>query len=125
MGKEFTARFSDGSERFAASFSMGRAALFVDITHLLEKHLALPSGIANDPGNDEHVIDPDLFIAFFERFWDQGWLGEHRSGFLHGWAQHAAGMIENITRQSREWIDRNGEILEVRRYLREGEKGRP
>jgi len=81
----------------------------------------LPCGIAPDPGDDEHRIEPALFIAFFERVWDQGWITENRGGFLIGWAEYAAGIIENITLQQRAWTDRNGVLLFVRRYLRSEE----
>jgi hypothetical protein len=120
VGKEFTARFPDGSERFAASFSMDRAKLFFDIARLLEQHVGMPCGISDDCGDDVHIINPEAFIAFFERFWDAGWLGED-GGFLYGWAQYAAGAIENVTLEPRRWIDRNGRVLEVRRYPRPDE----
>ena len=118
MGKIYTAIIPDGSERFAADLSMGRAALFYDIALLLERYAGIPCGIAPDNGEDEHRIDTDLFISFFERLWDEGWLLEGRAGFLPDWAGHAAGMIENITLQSRRWVDRNGEELPVHRYQR-------
>ncbi|MFO0979012.1 MAG: hypothetical protein U0996_21565 [Planctomycetaceae bacterium] len=122
MGKLFTARMPDGSERFAGGLSMGRAQLFFDMTKLLEKHLECTSGIADDIGEDEHVINPGEFIKFFECFWQQhDWMGERQSGFYHAWAAIAAGMIENITLTPRRWVDRNGEVLTVNRYQRPDE----
>ncbi|MEZ5427741.1 MAG: hypothetical protein R2747_15840 [Pyrinomonadaceae bacterium] len=122
MGKEFTAKFSDGSERFAASMAMGRAALFYDIAVLLERYVGQSCGISVDNGMDEHEIDPDVFIAFFELVWKAGWIAE-ADGFIAGWASHAAGMIENITLEPRTWIDRDGVELKVARYLRNDELG--
>ena len=97
-----------------------RTALFCDIARLLERYVGLPCGIAADSGEDEHRIDPALFIAFFERLWGEGWILESH-GFVSGWAAHAAGMIENITLCSRRWVDRNGNELSVKRYLRPDE----
>ena len=122
MGKEFIAAMADGTERFAATMSMGRASLFYEIALLLERYVGHPCGIAPDDGSDVHRIDPEVFLAFFERFWAQGWLGEE-GGFIHGWAAHAAGMIENITLEPREWVDRKGVVLNVQRYLRDDELG--
>ena len=121
MGKQYTAIMPDGSERFAADFSIGRATLFYDIALLLERHVHLPCGISLDPGDDTHRINPILFIPFFECIWHQGWLTECRSGFLSGWAAHAAGIIENITLRPRRWTDRDGIDLSVQRYLRADE----
>jgi hypothetical protein len=121
MGKEYIAIMPDGTERFAADFSMDRAALFYDIALLLERYVQLPCGIAPDPGDDTHRIDASLFVPFFERVWNQGWLTDVRGGFLSGWAAHAAGIIENITLQLRRWVDRNGTELRVERYLRPDE----
>ncbi len=121
MGKLYTAVMSDGTERYAAEFSMGRAALFYDIALLLERYVQLPSGISPDPGNDEHRIDPSLFVPFFERIWEEGWLTDIDSGFLSGWAVYAAGIIENITLKKRTRIDRQGTELSVRRYSRPDE----
>jgi hypothetical protein len=99
--------------------SIGRAQLFIAMTRLLEtEFLNMHSGIEDDYGQDENVIHADQFIRFFEEFWARGWIGEKRNGFFHNWARHAAGMIENITLQSQDWIDRNGERLEVLRYVR-------
>ena len=117
MSKLFTAILPDGSERFAAEMAMGRAAPFYDIARLLERYVGLPCGIAADGGQDEHRIDPASFIAFFERLWGDRWVLES-DGFVSGWAAHAAGMIENITLCSRRWVDRNGNELSVKRYLR-------
>ncbi len=122
MGKLFTARMPDGSERFVAGMSMGRSRLFVRMTRLLEtEFLKMSSGIEDDQGQDEHSVNPEQFSRFFEAFWVEGWIGEKRSGFFHNWARHAAGMVENMTLESREWIDRNGERLEVIRHLRPDE----
>jgi len=101
MGKLYTAIMPNGSERFAADFSMGRAALFYDIALLLERHIQMPCGISPDFGEDEHMITPSEFIPFFERAWNEGWILETRGGFLSGWANYAAGMVENITLEPR------------------------
>lgn len=122
MGKLFTARMPDGSERFVAGMSMGRSRLFVSMTRLIEtEFLKMFSGIEDDHGQDEHSINPGQFCRFFEAFWGEGWVGEKRSGLFHNWARHAAGMVENMTLESREWVDRNGERLDVIRYLRPDE----
>ena len=122
MGKEFVAVMADGTRRFAATMSIGRASLFYEISLLLERYVKRSCGIAPDNGNDEHQIDPEVFIAFFEEVWAQRWLGE-AEGFIHGWAAHAAGIIENITLQPRAWVDRRGVPLKVQRYLRDDELG--
>ena len=121
MGKLYTAIMPDGSERFVADFSMGRASLFYDIALLLERYVQLPCGIGPDPGDDEHRVDPSQFIPFFEQVWSQGWIAEVKGGFVSGWAAHAAGIVENITLQPKQWVDRNGEVLSVKRYLRPDE----
>ncbi|CAN5768072.1 hypothetical protein BH09VER1_BH09VER1_45710 [soil metagenome] len=121
MGKQYTAIMPGGTERFAADFSMGRAALFYDIALLLERHVHLPCGIAPDPGDEEHRIDVSLFVPFFERVWSEGWLVDVQGGFLSGWAAYAAGIIENATLQSRTWTDRYGIQLSVRRYQKPDE----
>ncbi len=120
MGKEFTAFLEDGTTRFAATMSAPRAVLFYDLAVLLERYVGLPCGIAPDDGSDEYQINPKQFVAFFERLWEKGWLGDSH-GFIHGWAAHAAGMIENIEMKPRNWIDRNGISLEVQRYARANE----
>ena len=126
MGKLYTAVLPDGSERFAADFSMGRASLFYDIALLLERYVNMPCGIASDPGDDEHRVIASQFVPFFERVWSEGWIAESEGGFLSGWAAHAAGIIENITLQPRQWVDRKGATLPVQRYMRpdETQKGR-
>jgi hypothetical protein len=121
MGKQFIALLADGSERFAADLSTGRAALFYDIALLLEGYVGHPCGISPDAGQDEHRINPAVFLPFFERVWKEGWLAEQESGFVAGWAGVAAGMIENITLAKRNWVDRNGTPLVVQRYLRPDE----
>lgn len=121
MGREFVAVTDKGAERFAASMSMGRASLFNDIALLLERYVERPCGI-RPASEDEHRIDPEIFMEFFEEFWNRGWIGEER-GFVHGWAAYAAGMIENITLQPKTWVDRDGVELKVRRYLRMEELG--
>jgi hypothetical protein len=118
MGKLYTAVLPDGSERFVADFSMGRASLFYDIALLLEKYVKMPCGISPDPGDDEHRVTASQFLPFFERVWSEGWLVEVDAGFLSGWAAHAAGIVENITLQPKQWVDRNGVILSIRRYSR-------
>lgn len=118
MGKLFTARLSNGSEQFAAGMSMGRAKLFVDMTRLLEtKYIGLLSGIEDDHGNDEHYIDAVQFVAFFERVWSKNWL-VNENGFAHNWARYAAGMIENIELEHRQWICADGIALKPIRYMR-------
>ena len=115
----------DGSERFAADMSMGRSRLFVSMTRLLETaFLNMSSGIEDDHGEDEHFVNPQQFIRFFESFWSEGWMGEKEGGFFHNWARRSAGMIENITLESREWIDRNGERLIASRCMRPDEVSR-
>lgn len=122
VGKRFTARMPDGSERFLAGMPMGRSRLFVGMTRLLETDvLKMSSGIEDDQGQDEYSVNPEQFSRFFEALWVEGWIGEKRCGFFHNWARHAAGMVESMTLEAREWIDRNGERLEVIRYLRPDE----
>ena len=118
MGKLYVANLSDGTQRTVASPGVGHAKLFYDLAMVAEGLLEMPSGIAADNGQDEHVVEAEQFMRFFERFWQEGWLGEKRGGLLYAWAQEAAGIIENITLTSKEWVDRNGEKLEVSRYLR-------
>jgi len=117
MGKEFTAVMQDGTERFAATMSNDRSRLFYQIAVLLESYVQLPCGISPDEGDDEHRIDPDAFIVFFEKVHATGWITAPE-GFTFGWASHAAGMIENITLKPRTWICRDGSSLKVSRYLR-------
>ncbi len=117
MGKIFIALLKDGNKRFAASMSNGRAKLFYKITHLIElQFLECSSGLQDDNGEDEYLIDAQQFLEFFEEFWQQGWLAEKQGGILYNWAQYAAGMIENITLQPKKWTDRNGDVLEIQRY---------
>lgn len=118
MGKEFTAVLVDGSQRFAASMSNHRADLFVEVARLLERYVGRPSGIEED--NDEYRIDAPVFIGFFEAVHAAEWITYPR-GFLHGWAAHAAGMIQNITLTERTWTCRDGTALPVWRYLRDDE----
>ena len=118
MGKLYLAKLADGTERTVASPSMRHAKLFYDLAMVAEKLLEMPSGVAADNGQDEHIIEAEQFMRFFDRFWQEGWLGEKRGGLLYAWAQEAAGMIENITLTSQDWVDRNGEKLEVKRFLR-------
>jgi hypothetical protein len=121
MGKDYTAKLPDGRERCLASFSMGRATLFYEIALLLEKYLALPCGISEEVP-DEMLVDTQLFLAFFDEFWSRGWLGDSESSFIYGWAEHAAGLVENITLTPLTCIDRSGNILTPRRYRLENEE---
>jgi hypothetical protein len=121
MGKLYTAILPDGSECFAADFGMGRATLFFDIALLLERYVNMPCGIAPDAGDGEHKVIAAQFIPFFEQVWNEGWIAESKSGFLSGWAAHAAGIVENITLQPRQWVDRNGATLTIQRYTRPDE----
>lgn len=117
MGKEFTATMPDGSKRFAATMANQRATLFFQIAKLLESFVGRPCGILDDAGDNEHRIDPDEFIAFFEAVHAAGWITD-TGGFVYGWASHAAGMIENMTLTKRRWICRDGSELKISRYLR-------
>lgn len=121
MSKFFTAKFPDGSERFASSFANLSAQAFFDQTQLLEGYVNAPSGISPDFGENEHLIDPSLFEQFFELVWKADWLVEKQNGLFHPWARLAAGMLENITFQPRTLIDRNGEELLRIRYMRPDE----
>src|ERR1043166_6446479 len=69
--------------------------------------MIMPCGIAADPGDDEHRIDPAQFVPFFEAVHAAGWITEP-PGFVQGWASYAAGMIENITLTPRQWRCRDG-----------------
>jgi hypothetical protein len=124
VSKLFEGVLADGTKRFAASIGMGNAEMFVAMARLLEHEVGLPSGIADDPGTDEHLIDAADFRTFFETIWQSkrwDWLVERRGGLFHVWAQYAAGMIENIDLQPKTWVDRNGETLHQHRYLRPDE----
>ncbi|HEY8560954.1 MAG TPA: hypothetical protein VIL74_11325 [Pyrinomonadaceae bacterium] len=116
MGRYYTAKFADGTERTVASFSTNRARLFYEITRIVERYVASPSGVEDDAGLDEHTLDAERFVEFFERFWQIGWLADGRDSFLAGWASFAAGIVENITLQPVTWIDRRGNAIQVRRY---------
>jgi hypothetical protein len=116
MGKYYTAKLADGTDRIVASFPMNRARLFYEITKLIEHYVGLPSGVENDTGLDEHKVDAEQFVMFFERFWQTGWLADSSDSFLAGWASFAAGIVENITLQPVTWIDRRGNAIQVRRY---------
>lgn len=120
MGKFYTAYFQNGTERIAADMSTGRAKLFYEMTLLVEPYVQLPSGVADDNGQDEHPVEAEAFLQFFERFWEIGWLGE-KHGLFHIWAQYAAGMVENISLEPREWVDRCGKRLSVLRSAGSGE----
>ena len=129
MGKRFTAILPDGTRRFAADMGYKRSAHFCEIAWLLEPHVGLSCGIHPDNGMDEYLIQSDLFLAFFERLWRTDSILES-DGSLPTWVEHececlfphwaglAAGMLENMTLQERDWIDRRGERLAVQRYLR-------
>ena len=82
--------------------------------------MIMPCGIAADPGDDEHRIDPAQFVPFFEAVHAAGWITEPQ-GFVQGWASYAAGMIENITLTPRQWRCRDGSLLTVLRYSRDEE----
>lgn len=116
MGKYYTANFADGTDRIVASFSMNRARLFYEITKIIEYYVDLSSGVENDAGMDEHLIDAEQFVKFFERFWQIGWLADINDSFLAGWASFAAGIVENITLKPVTWIDRRGKAIQIRRY---------
>ncbi len=121
MGKIFTAILDDGTERSVAHFSMDRARLFLEIASLLEHHVGVKSGLSPDDGQDEVQVDPIFFLPFFEAVWNAGWIAEVNGGFLIGWASYAAGIVENISLKRRDWIDRNGMVLNVKRYNRDEE----
>jgi hypothetical protein len=116
MGKDYKAKFADGTDRIVASFSMNRARLFYEITKIVEHYVALPSGVENDDGLDEHLVEAGQFVKFFERFWQIGWLADSNDSFLAGWSSFAAGIVENITLKPVTWIDRRGNAIQVRRY---------
>lgn len=124
MGKQFTAVLPNKQERFAADMSNGRAQLFLGIAKLLESVVEMPCGIEEDNGRDEYYIHAESFLLFFEKVHASGWITDP-SGFVYGWACHAAGMIENITLTTKEWVCRDGSVLEIRRYLRPEDLGRP
>jgi len=121
MGMTYTAKLINGTERNVASFSYDRALLFADLAHLLEKYVKLPCGISYNEGLDDMVVDAALFVAFFDEFWSWGWLGDSESSFVYGWAEWAAGIVENITLQPTTWIDRRGKPLKVQRYILDDE----
>ncbi|MEM7335432.1 MAG: hypothetical protein AAF490_25360 [Chloroflexota bacterium] len=115
MGKYIIAKFEDQSERIVADFSNGRADLFYEVTTLLEKFLQTPSGMAPDNGSNEYYLSATQFPEFFEVFWQSGWLSDIESSFVIGWAEHAAGILMNISLNSAKWIDRNGRTLKIKR----------
>lgn len=116
MGKHYVVNFEDGTYRILAPFSANRAQLFYEVTKLIEKYVGLPSGVEPDIGIDEHQVDGEKFVAFFERFWQLGYLADSDNSFVYGWAPWAAGIVENITLIPTSWIDRRGNTLPVRRY---------
>lgn len=117
MGKFYTAYFEDDTHRILASFSMNRAKLFYDLTKLIEPYVGLECGIEDDnPPMDEHRVDGEKFVLFFEKFWQLGWLADSDNSFVYSWVPWAAGLVENITLTSTSWIDRHGNVLPVRRY---------
>jgi len=122
MGMSCIAKLTDGTERDVASFSTDRALLFFDIAQLLEKYVKQPCGVScNEYLADTMVVDATLFVAFFDKFWSCGWLGDSDSSFVYSWAEWAAGIVENITLQPTNWIDRKGKILKVQRYILDDE----
>jgi len=112
MGKIYTAYYQNGTERIAADMSIGRANLFYQMTLLAEHYVQIPSGIAEENGQDEYPVEAETFLRFFERFWEIGWLGDTH-GLFHNWARYAAGMVESIKGKPVEWIDRYGERLTI------------
>ncbi|MEN9360997.1 MAG: hypothetical protein RL095_2532 [Verrucomicrobiota bacterium] len=117
MGKLFTARMPDGSERFAADMGNETAKLFYDMTKLLEDHLEKESGLSGDDGMDQYWIDAEKFEAFFGVVFADRWQG----GLGLGWASRAAGILVNITLTPQEWIHREGMEVTVIRSLRDDE----
>lgn len=106
--------------RTLADFSTGRANLFYDLTKFLEKYVGQSSGVAEEWA-DEYMVDGDVFVAFFNKFWRTGLLSDVYGSFVTSWAEWAAGIVDNITLQPHEWRDRQGDILVVKRYKLEDE----
>lgn len=117
MGRLYIAKFEDSSEeRVVAEFSTNRAQLFYDIAAILEGHVGIFSGVQENKGVDEHIVHAEQFVRFFNRLWKNGWLVDNRSSMICGWTPWAAGIVENITLKSTNWVDRNGLLLPVQRY---------
>jgi hypothetical protein len=116
MGKIYTAKFPDGTKRVVADFAVGRAELFYEITRLVEeKVLHQPCGVIEMP-YDEYEVDPEIFVRFFQRFWQEALAGDGVQ-FLYSWAQYAAGIVENITLTPLILKNRRGEVLYPSRYM--------
>ena len=116
MGRTYKVKLPDGTERNLAFFSNGRAQLFHDVAHLLEKYVKLPCGISYDSEMDCMWVNAELFVPFFDEFWGYGWLGDSKSSFVYGWAEQAAGIIENMTLTTVTWVDRSHTTLIPQRY---------
>jgi hypothetical protein len=117
MGTLYIAGFPDATPaRSVAQFSNDRARLFHAITRLIEQLVQTSSGLDADQGDDTYHLDVTQYVAFFERFWDEGWLSDHQTSFVAGWTPWAAGIYENVTLLSVRWIDRQGYELQTQRY---------
>ena len=118
MGTRYIADFPDATPaRSVAQFSNDRARLFHAITRLIEHLVQTSSGLDADQGDDAYHLDVTQYVAFFERFWDEGWLSDQQTSFVAGWTPWAAGIYENITLESVRWIDRHGYELQSQRYV--------
>ena len=96
--------------RTVMSFSHSRAHLFFDIAKLLEEKLKRPCGLTDYSSLDEYGVNPSEFIKFFEHFMSYVWESEGIE-HLYNWAEHAAGIIKNITLEPRFWKHRHGPAL--------------
>lgn len=117
MGRLYIAKFENSTERrVVASFSTNRAQLFCDIAAILEDYVGTFSGVQQHEGLDEHIVHAEQFVRFFKRLWKSGWLADSQNSIICGWTPLAAGIVENITLQPTNWIDRHGLVLPVQRY---------
>lgn len=84
--------------------------LFYKIASLLEEKILLFCGISDFSQQDEFGVEGVVFVRFFELFMKQDWEGEGVD-HLWNWAEHAAGMIGNITLEPRFWKNRHHRSL--------------
>lgn len=117
MGMDFVVRTKHSSYgRTVMRRSHRPAILFFEIARLLEEKLEQPCGLIDYSQEDEYGVDPTQFISFLERFMEFVWDGEGVE-YLYNWAEHAAGMVENITLEPRFWKNRHGPALFTIRYI--------
>ncbi len=111
MSKHFILLSDDRCpQRIVMNMGADRAMLFYDIVQMTGKKLVLDCGIEDFSNRDEFYVEGTTFTSFFEAFMQQHWEGD---GIEHlwNWAEYAAGMIWNISLESRFWKQRGGVAL--------------